>query len=117
MLKPKYIPVHVPTTGVRRCWGCNTLYAAAAAMPNPVICPACHSHHTVVVNPSESAPTQTAFFKLPPVSRPSAWCLEWRWRPCDKVKRRGYRPPDGYHPEPPNDWQRYSTYNINDKKP
>lgn len=50
------------TTGVRRCFGCNMLYAAAAALPTIEQCPGCKSKHTVVVtvNPDAVGVSQTA---------------------------------------------------------
>jgi len=108
---PTVPPTSIRVTGVRRCWGCNTLYAAAAARPNPGICPACQSEHTIAVE-SASAPSQTAFFTVPPPPTPNTWAVEWRWKPLKAVKRRITRPPDGYCPDWANPWERLTVYNI-----
>ena len=109
-LAPK--PVHpIPVTGVRRCWGCNCLYAAAAAAPTPWLCPACKSTDTQQVE-SASPPKQTTLFTIPPVPAPNAWRVEWRWTKKPRKGNGWQRPDPDWKPEPPNDWRVHSRYNI-----
>jgi len=98
-------------TGVRRCLRCNTLYAAAAAMPSPWECPQCHSIDTIPVEPA-SPPSQGTLFVVPPPPRPNAWIVEWRWKPEAKVRHRWCRPPADYMTSPGIIWQRLDSYNI-----
>lgn len=103
----------IPCTGVRRCWGCNTLYAAAAAAPSPGVCPACHSEHTERVDPEaenpKPGPTQATLFTLPAPPRPNCWCVEWKWKPAIQEALASVIKADVL---PANDWVRHSAYNI-----
>lgn len=108
----------IPVTGVRRCHGCNTLYAAASAAPTPQVCPVCHSEHTVVAEAfpwppdgklSEVGPTQATLFTIPAPPRPNCWCVEWKWKPAIQEALASVIKADVL---PANDWVRHSAYNI-----
>lgn len=108
--KPMLLPKYIPTTGVRRCFGCRKIYAAFTAAPHPEVCPGCQSEHTVVVETdrceipySESIPRQTNFFDVPPPPRPNAWIVESRWKPKIAAELAS-----GF----PNVWERHSPRNI-----
>ena len=103
-------------TGVRRCVKCNTLYAAAAAMPSPWECIACHSIDTIPIEPA-SPPSQTVFFTLPAPPAPNAWRIEWRWKANPTLKQRARcRPEPDWMTSPGVVWQEWNHYNITCEK-
>jgi hypothetical protein len=101
-----------PRTGVRHCLDCKCLYAAAVVVGRIRVCPSCRSENTRVVEPA-SAPRQTTLFTLPPPPAPNLWAVEWKWSAKPHGTYRWMKPDADWHPEEPNPWTRYSTYNVN----